>query len=253
MDKLIKIDELVLNPANPRTITEFMQDKLTQSLLLSPWMMAIKPMQVDSDGVIWSGNARCTSLRQILTMDEESIEDMLSQQTVYRNMEEEAQKNLLKYWKKWQKKPEVPCRLLENFSESEKRELLIKDNLHVGEDDTEMLRKFFDRDLIQDFFGTVSWDLYDYADKINDGGAGINANKLKLFKCGYVEFYLTDSEYDKLVELAEKFKSEHGDSLEGFLAYILGDNELLESILESKYYEESGDDNINTEESSEEE
>lgn len=178
---------------------------------------------------------------------------MLSQQTVYRNMEEEAQKNLLKYWKKWQKNPEVPCRLLENFSESEKRELLIKDNLHVGEDDTEMLRKFFDRDLIQDFFGTVSWDLYDYADKINDGGAGINANKLKLFKCGYVEFYLTDSEYDKLVELAEKFKSEHGDSLEGFLAYILGDNELLENILESKYYEESENDDINTEESSEEE
>ena len=54
MDKLVNVRELVINPMNPRTITEFMQEKLTQSLLLSPWMMAINPIKIDGECVIWS-------------------------------------------------------------------------------------------------------------------------------------------------------------------------------------------------------
>ena len=238
MDKLVNVRELVINPMNPRTITQFMQDKLTQSLLLSPWMMAINPIKIDDECVIWTGNARTTSLRSILEMDEESIEDMLTQQTIYRNMTDEQQQQLIQYWKKWQENPDVPCRILENFTDEEKRELLVKDNLHAGEDDPEMLRKFFDRDLISDFFGSVSWNLYDYSDKINDVEAGKNKVNMKTFKCGYVEFFLTDAEYESLEQLVEEYKSKNGDKTDGFLAWLLGDIELQNEIL----YGEKDDD-----------
>ena len=241
MDKLVNVRELVINPVNPRTITEFMQEKLTQSLLLSPWMMAIYPIKIDAEGVIWSGNARCKSLRMILEMDEDSIEDMLTQQTIYRNMTDEQQRNLILYWKNWQSNPEVPCRDVSGFTKEEKHELLMKENIHAGEDDPEMLRKFFDRDLISDFFGTVSWDLYDYADKINDVEAGKNKITMKTFKCGYVEFFLTDSEYESLEQLVEDYKSKHGDKTDGFLAWLLGDYALQEAILYGEKDDEEDD------------
>ncbi len=238
MDKLVNVRELVINPVNPRKITEFMQEKLTQSLLLSPWMMAIFPIKTDAEGVIWSGNARCKSLRMILEMDEDSIEDMLTQQTIYRNMTDEQQRNLILYWKNWQSNPEVPCRDVSGFTKEEKHELLMKENIHAEEDDPEMLRKFFDRDLINDFFGTVSWDLYDYTDKINDVEAGKNKITMKTFKCGYVEFFLTDAEYESLEQLVEEYKSKHGGRTDGFLAWLLGDYELQEAVL---YGEKDGE------------
>lgn len=249
MDTLIDVRELVINPMNPRTITEFMQEKLTQSLLLSPWMMAISPIKIDNESVIWSGNHRCISLRAILEMDEDTIEDMLVQQTIYRDMTDEQQKNLIQYWLRWQGNPEVPCRTLENFTEGEKRELLFKENLHSGEDDPEKLRKFFDRDLICDFFGSVSWDLYDYADRINDVEAGKNKITMKTFKCGYVEFFLTDAEYESLEQLVEEYKAKHGDKTDGFLAWLLGAPELQNAILYGeKEDEEEGDEQENEEE-----
>lgn len=221
MDKLINISELVVNAENPRKITEFMQGKLTQSILLSPWMHRLKPICIDDRCVIWSGNQRCASYRAIVSMDEDTIEDMLSQQTVYRDKTAEQQQGLVAFWMEWKKNPVVPCRTLDGWTDDEKKELLVRDNLHAGEDDPEILRKHFDRDLIADFFGSVSWDLYEYGDKINDQQLEANKNTLKKFKCGYVEFYLTDSEYEMLCRVAEEYKERHEGSLEGFLMSIL--------------------------------
>ncbi|PNP96420.1 hypothetical protein BFS16_00610 [Hoylesella timonensis] len=221
MDKLLDVRGLVVNPQNPRTITDFMQDKLTQSILLSPWMHDVHPICIDSDSVIWSGNARCVSFRNIMTMDADTIEDFLAQQTIFRDMSQEQQEQLISHWIEWQSNPLVPCRTLDDWTEEDKKELLVKDNLHAGEDDPEILRKHFNRDLISDFFGTVSWDLYDYSDKINDQGLEQNKNTLKKFKCGYVEFYITDNEFDMLSREAEKYREEHDGSLDGFLMHIL--------------------------------
>lgn len=233
MDKLVELSELVINSLNPRKITEYMQDKLTQSLLVSPWLMKIEPMKIDENGVLWSGNQRCVSLREILTMDEDTIEEFMMQQKVYRDLDESEQKQLQEYWKNWKKNPKVPVRVLEGFSEDEKREVMVKENLHAGEDDAELLRKHFDREAISDFFGGVSWDLYEYGDRINDENLEKNKPNLKTFKCGYVEFFLTDSEYDALENEVVGFKQKHADSAEGFLAYLLGDFDLLKDILDA--------------------
>ena len=230
MDKEVKLSELVLNSINPRTMTEYMQDKLTQSLLVSPWLMKVKPIMIDEKGTVWSGNARTTSLRKIVTMDIDTIEDFMTQQKVYREMDEKNQKRLLKYWKEWKKEQKVPVRTLEGFTDDEKKELLVKDNMHAGEDDAEVLRKYFDRDMISDFFGSVSWDLYDYSDKINDEGAEKNHVRLKSFKCGYVDFFLTDTEYGLLEKDFNAYKEKNNDSSEGYLAHLLGDEELCKEI-----------------------
>lgn len=238
MDKLIDVRELVINPQNPRKITDFMQDKLTQSILLSPWMHEVHPICIDDGSVIWSGNARCASFRNIITMDSDTIEDFLSQQKLFRDMDLKQQGELVGHWLEWQKNPVAPCRTLDGWDDAQKKELLVKDNLHSGEDDPEIMKKHFDRELIIDFFGTVSWDLYDYSDKINDQGLEQNKNNLKKFKCGYVEFYITDSEYDMLSREVEKFKSENDDSMEGFLMHILDPDGSIMAGKESEADEE---------------
>ena len=69
-------NDLVVNAENPRKITDFMQGKLTQSILLSPWMHKLKPICIDEQSVIWSGNQRCASYRSIVSMDEDTIDEM---------------------------------------------------------------------------------------------------------------------------------------------------------------------------------
>lgn len=255
MDKLIDVKELVLNADNPRKITDFMQGKLTQSILLSPWMHKLKPICIDDKFIIWSGNQRCQSYRNISSMDADTIEDMLSQQTVYRDKTAEEQQKLIAFWLEWQKDPKVPCRFLDGWTDEEKKELLVRDNLHAGEDDPEILRRHFDRDLIADFFGSVSWDLYDYGDKINDQQLEANKNNLKKFKCGYVEFYLTDTEYDLLTKEAEAYREVHDGSLEGFLMSILDPDGTYAARLaeeqEAAAQEAEGNDNQESEQTEE--
>lgn len=224
MDKNIDIRELKLNPNNPRIMSEFMQDKLIESILVFPNMLKVRPIIIDKDKTILGGNQRVTSLLKILEMESTEIDDYMFNQSKYRDLDCEQQKEFSNFWKEWKKEPVVNTRLADNLTDEEKVELLVKDNLHYGEDDVELLKKNFERDSINDFFGAVPWNLYDYSDRINDENLDLSKSYPERFKCGYVEISLTTDEFEDLCKIHENYVLEHDGKSDGFLTLLLSAN-----------------------------
>lgn len=221
MEKEFDIFQLTLHPQNPREMSEFMEGKLIESILVFPHMLQLRPILVNKSNVVVGGNQRVSCLQQIVRMDDNEIEDYLFNQKKFRLMSEEGKVELINYWKEWKKKPVVPARVLTNLTESEEKELLVKDNIHYGEDDIDALKQHFDRESYNDYFGSVPWNLYDYNDKINDQGLEMPTKFPEKFKCGYVECQLTDREFTDICALFERYLEEHEGVGDGFLTLLL--------------------------------
>lgn len=220
--KKIKVTQLKVNPENPRTISEFMMGKLTESLLVFPKMLELRPIIVNKDKVALGGNQRLQVLLNILNMEDAEIEEYLENQSKYRLAPEEKQNELKSFWNKWNDNPVVPTKIADDMTPEEEKEFLAKDNLHYGEDDVEVLKKEYDRNDIEEYVGSVPWNLYDYDDnKINDQDHDISSVKSKSFKCGYIECIVTDKESNRLEELLAKYCEENFGSSDGFLSYLL--------------------------------
>lgn len=220
------VRELKLNPDNPRTCSEFMEGKLIESLLVFPKMLELRPVLINKQGVLVGGNQRVTCLCKIQEMPVTDIEDYLFEQRKFRLMDEEKQQSLVQQWVDWQKKPLVQVRVLEDISEEEEKQLLVKDNMHYGEDDYEVMRKHFDRDSISDYFGSVPWNMYEYNAPINDKGLEVNRrNDVEMFKCGYVVCQITDAEVAGLKKQLEYYCSLTNGKTEGFLTYLFNEHE----------------------------
>lgn len=215
------IRDLKLNPENPRTISEFMEGKLIESLLVFPNMLSLRPILVDENDMIIGGNSRVGCLLSILEMDENEMLDYLMNQKKYRTSTEEEKQQLHEYWQKWQACPLVPVRVLKNLSPEEIKEVLVKDNLHYGEDDISLMKQYYDRESIKDYFGYVEWNLYDYDDRINDKELDLTKSYPEKFKCGYVECQLTDQEFKSLCFVLEKYLEVHDGVSDGFLTFLL--------------------------------
>lgn len=220
--KKIKVTQLKVNPENPRTISEFMMGKLTESLLVFPKMLELRPIIVNKDKVALGGNQRLQVLLNILNMEDVEIEEYLENQSKYRLAPEEKQNELKSFWNKWKDNPVVPAKIADDMTPEEEKEFLAKDNLHYGEDDVEVLKKEYDRNDIEEYVGSVPWNLYDYDEnKINDQDHDISSVKSKSFKCGYIECIVTDKEINRLEELLAKYCEENFGSSDGFLSYLL--------------------------------
>lgn len=221
--KKLKVTELKVNPENPRTITEFMMGKLTESLLVFPMMLYVRPIIVNKDKVALGGNQRLQVLLNILNMEDVEIEESLENQGKYRMATEKYQAELKSFWSKWKKNPVTTVKIADDMTPEEEREFLVKDNLHYGENDAEILKKEFEREDIEDYVGSVPWNLYDYDNnKINDAEVDTMVARAKAFKCGYVEVPITDSEYEKLETALSDYCEQNFGSSEGFLSYLLG-------------------------------
>lgn len=220
--KKIKVTQLKVNPENPRTISEFMMGKLTESLLVFPKMLELRPIIVNKNKVALGGNQRLQVLLNILNMEDVEIEEYLENQSKYRLAPEEKQNELKSFWNSWKNNPVVPAKIADDMTPEEEKEFLAKDNLHYGEDDVEVLKKEYDRNDIEEYVGSVPWNLYDYDDnKINDQDYDISSVKSKSFKCGYIECIVTDKESNRLEELLAKYCEENFGSSDGFLSYLL--------------------------------
>lgn len=221
MDKREDIRNLVVNPENPRTSSEFMEGKLIESILVFPKMLDVRPIIVNSENVVLGGNMRLAMLQKIVDMDFDEIEDYMFNQKKYRLMPNEEKQNLLNFWREFKENPVIPVREATEFTGEEEHEFLVKDNLHYGEDDVDILKHNFDRESISDFTGSVAWNLYDYDDRMNDKELNLTKKFPEHFKCGYVDCQMTNAEYETLCRCYAEYLESHGGDGDGFLDYLL--------------------------------
>lgn len=221
MSEKFDIRKLSVNPENPRTASEFMEGKLIESILVFPKMLEVRPIVVNKENTVLGGNMRLAMLKRIVEMDNDEIEDYLFNQKKFRLMPNSGKEGLKKFWADFKKKPIVPIRRAENFTDNEEREFLIKDNLHYGEDDVDILKHNFDRESISDYTGGVPWNLYDYDDKMNDKELNLTKKFPEHFKCGYVDCQMTNAEYEALCKLFAEYLEQHDGNGDGFLSFLL--------------------------------
>lgn len=65
MVKKVKIDEIKENPNNPKTIDWFKLEQLKKSLEEFPDMLEIRPIVIDTDGIIIGGNMRWKAAKEL--------------------------------------------------------------------------------------------------------------------------------------------------------------------------------------------
>jgi len=111
MTKIVKIQEVKLNPNNPRLIKDDKFKKLVQSIKDFPEMLNIRPIVVNQDMIILGGNMR------------------------YKACKEAGLK-------------EVPI-IIADLTEAQQREFLIKDNTSGGEWDWEVLANEWDNEQLE--------------------------------------------------------------------------------------------------------
>lgn len=109
-----KINEIKLNPNNPRLIKDDKFEKLVKSIKEFPEMLDIRPIVVNSDMVILGGNMR------------------------FKACKEAGLK-------------EIPVIVADNLTEEQQREFLIKDNTSGGEWDFEMLANEWDVEQLEEW------------------------------------------------------------------------------------------------------
>ena len=109
-----KVNDIKLNPNNPRIIKDDKFKKLVKSIQEFPEMLDIRPIVVNSDMVILGGNMR------------------------FKACKEAGLK-------------EIPIIIADKLTEEQQREFLIKDNTSGGEWDWDMLANEWDVDLLDDW------------------------------------------------------------------------------------------------------
>lgn len=129
----VKISQLVENTDNPRYITKPAFEKLVKSILIFPRMLKIRPIVVDGNNKVLGGNMRLKALERIEEMQAAEIRASLESLETYNRKTELERANLLQYWKEWQENPVASVICVEQMTEEEQREFVIKDNVGFGE------------------------------------------------------------------------------------------------------------------------
>lgn len=151
-DRITKVPlhEVRQNEANPRTITPENLKRLVRSILEFPKMLQVRPVIADETGLILGGNMRHKALTAIAEMSEdEMMAEIGTLRSVQRKVKGE-QEQLADFWRKWLKSPYLYAIRETDLTEDDKREFVIKDNVHAGQWDYDMLRNF-DKDDLQDW------------------------------------------------------------------------------------------------------
>ena len=112
--KKIALSKVKPNPENPRVITQEKFEELKQSIIEAPWMIELRPLVVDEDGMLLGGNMRLRALKE------------------------------LGY-------TEVPHQVAKGLSDEQKREFIIKDNISSGSWDWDALGNTWDEVKLRDW------------------------------------------------------------------------------------------------------
>jgi hypothetical protein len=171
---LISIDEIKPNPNNPRTITPVQLEKLIQSIKQFPQMLEARPLVIDENNMVLGGNMRLRVLKELGYMA-------------------------------------VPVIKLNELTEEQKREFVIKDNLSFGEWDWDTLLVDWEVDTLQD------WGLYinmeDELSNHNTYEGADQPSKYDKFVNSEIKrmFLVYDNEtFDRVIEWFEKKQEQLG-------------------------------------------
>lgn len=142
--QLVKLSQIHVNNANPRSIKDSKFDKLITSLLVLPKMLELRPIVVDSTMTALGGNMRYRALCAIVDLDEQNIRERLEASKDYQAKTQAERNALVDYWLAWKDNPTAPVINAANLSDAEKREFVIKDNVSFGEWDYDALANEWD-------------------------------------------------------------------------------------------------------------
>jgi hypothetical protein len=121
----MKLKDLKPNPTNPRIVKDEKFNKLVQSILDFPQMLEKRPMVVDENNIVLGGNMRLRALQHIKKNNPEFTKEFMPEGVL----------------------PESWVSSAAGWTEEQKREFVIKDNVSIGEWDWDAL--------------SVDWELHD--------------------------------------------------------------------------------------------
>lgn len=165
--EIVKLTQIKVNGANPRTITDEKFDKLINSILVLPKMLELRPIVVDDTFVALGGNMRYRALTAVESMSIDELAQRLSGLRDYNKKTEAERQYLINYWDEWKANPTAPIIKASELSEDERREFVIKDNIGYGDWDMDALANEWDSQDLDDW-GLDVWQ--DNGD--GDGGSG---------------------------------------------------------------------------------
>lgn len=172
--EVVKLSQVTVNSANPRTISREKFDKLVNSLLVLPKMLELRPVVTDDTMVALGGNMRYRALSAIADMSLAEVSARLGAMRDFQKKTEAERTALLSYWDKWKSDPTVPIVKASSLSAEEQREFIIKDNVGYGEWDMDMLANEWPAEDLDD------WGLDVWQDPTDSGeGGGMETNSAK--------------------------------------------------------------------------
>ena len=170
----VKLSQVTVNSANPRTISKEKFDKLINSILVLPKMLELRPVVTDDAMVALGGNMRYRALSAISDMSLDEISSRLGAMRDFQKKTEAERNSLLAYWDGWKQNPVVPIVKASSLSAQEQREFIIKDNVGYGEWDMDMLANEWPAEDLDD------WGLDVWQDPTDSGeGGGMETNSAK--------------------------------------------------------------------------
>ena len=135
----VKLSQVKVNKANPRTIREAKLNLLVQRMLVFPKMIAIRPIVVDNKMVVLGGNMRVTALNRIAGMTFEQLATIMGKTKKYQKWSQRWRERILSQWQDWLENPTVDIVEATELTEEEKKEFIIADNASFGEWDYDKL------------------------------------------------------------------------------------------------------------------
>ncbi len=162
--KTVKLSQVTINEANPRTIRDEKYRKLIDSLLAFPEMLNIRPIVVDNTMTILGGNMRTRALYDIATMGEQELTERING---IKNRTGEEKTLLADTWKAWQDSPTVEVIHADSLTDEQKKEFIIKDNVGYGEWDFDLLANGWDSELLNTW-GLDVWQQEDLKPEDDD-------------------------------------------------------------------------------------
>lgn len=195
--KKLPLSQVYEDRNNPRIISDAKFQKLIDSILAFPKMLSLRPVVIDGEHNSLGGNMRLRSLNNISQMTLDVIKQRLESIKDYTCKTPDEQKQTVKYWKEWLKKPYVETADAADLTEDERKQFMIKDNVSVGEWDWQELMTNWDTAQL-DSWG-LDTELPNFEGGENWGGQNSNPQRTiteteKLSEVKFVDAYYQPKE-----------------------------------------------------------